>query len=390
MTPEIIFWTLLGIILYNYIIYPFLLAFIALVKIILKKPEHIKDIDCPEVTLLIPAYNEIDYIDRKIENTNNLNYPKEKLQIIWVTDGSDDGTYEKLKNIKEVTVFHENERNGKIGAVNRIMKNIDTPFVIFCDANTMLNKDCIREILKPFSDKKVGCVAGEKRIIQKSNKKAVSSGEGMYWKYESIIKMLESYVNSTVGAAGELFAIRTGLFEEIPGDSIVEDFVLSLSVIKKKYKTKYTRKAKAEESSSLNIKEELKRKVRIAYGSIQTLFRYPGVLNPFKTGFFSFQYFSHKVLRWTIVPLSIPFIFLLNILLYIYYPAEIIYAILLIFQIAMYILAICGMVLQNKNIKIPFFFVPFYFLVMNLSIYKGYIRYIFSKQSINWDKAKRL
>ena len=141
-------------------------------------------------------------------------------------------------------------------------------------------------------------------------------GEGFYWTYESKIKKWESDINSTVGAAGELFAIRSNLFEPSPKDTLLDDFVISLNTVKKGFKIKYSPDAYAIETASFNVNEELKRKIRIACGGIQTMLRYPSLLNPFKFGFLSFQYFSHKVLRWTIIPFSFLFILACNFIIF--------------------------------------------------------------------------
>ncbi len=389
MKVTTLFWFCLLVIVYNYIGYTLLMAIIAFFKRMFFHKPAIQSDYTPEVTLLIPAYNEIDYIDSKTLNTNKLNYPEDKLKVIWVTDGSNDGSVERLKAIPNITVLHDEKRNGKIGAVNRAMDFIVTPIVIFCDANSMLNENCIQEIVKPFQNKNVGCVAGQKKIVYQKQDRAVGSGEGIYWGYESIIKNLESYVNSSVGAAGELFAIRKELYTKISSDSIIEDFVISLSIIEKSYKTKYAPFAVSTETASLNIQEEMKRKIRIAYGSIQTLFRYLNILNPFKYGFYSFQYFSHKVLRWTLVPFLIPLIFILNIILLTGNDSNIIYHIFFYFQCIFYFLVFMGLILRNYKTSARIIFIPYYLIIMNLSIIKGYIRFMGSNQSVSWEKAKR-
>ena len=384
-----LFWICFGIIFYNYIGYTILLSVLVFFKNIFIRKKNTSEDFYPDVTLVIPAYNEKDYIDAKIENTNLLNYPKDKLKVIWITDGSNDGSIEKLKNIPGINVLHEDKRNGKIGAVNRAMKYVTTPFVVFCDANSMLNTECLTEILKPFKNPRIGCVGGEKKIIKQKIDIAVGTGEGSYWNYESLIKKLESKINSVVGAAGELFAMRSELYEEVPADSIIEDFVISLMIIRKKYKNSYNERAFSEETASLNITEELKRKVRIAYGSLQTFFRNLDLLNPFLYGFFSFQYFSHKVLRWMFVPYMIPSILALNIYIILKLNSSVIFDYLLGFQLLFYFIAFLGFLLKNKKIRVGIFFMPFYLLVMNFAIIEGYFKFLTSKQSVIWEKSKR-
>lgn len=189
-TLKITFWVFLFIIFYTYIGYGILLYFLIKIKRTFKIGNKVK-IDTsyePEVTLFITAYNEKDYVEAKMKNTLKLEYPKEKLKIIWVTDGSDDGTPDLLKDFQQTTVHHLDNRNGKIGAMNRGMAFVKTPIVIFSDANTNLGKESIRRIVNLFNDPTVGCVSGEKRIVDKESDVAAGAGEGIYWKYESTLK----------------------------------------------------------------------------------------------------------------------------------------------------------------------------------------------------------
>jgi cellulose synthase/poly-beta-1,6-N-acetylglucosamine synthase-like glycosyltransferase len=386
---EILFWILIALVLFSYIGYPLLIfcisSIIKLVSINRKKDDTNFE---PDVTLFIAAYNEIDFIHQKVKNSFELDYPKNKLHFVWVTDGSTDGTNLELKKYPEITVYHENERKGKIHAMNRGMKLISTPFVIFSDANTLLNRNCIKAIVNEFNDKKTGCVAGEKRITPFTKDNAVNTGESFYWQYESLLKQCESNINSAIGAVGELFAIRTELFTDIENDTILDDFIISLRIAHKGYKIKYTSNAFAEERASESIKEELKRKNRIAFGAFQTLFRIKELLNPIKHPFLTIQYISHKVIRWIIVPFSLPLLLLLNIALF-SIQSESIFLILLLLQGLFYLMAFLGFILQSKKIRLKIIFVPYYAFIMNYSLIIGFGRFIRKSQSVNWERAKR-
>lgn len=165
-----------------------------------------------------------------MDNCEQLDYPKDKLHVFWVTDGSTDSTNILLTAYPNVTILFSPERKGKTAALNRAMPFIKTSYTIFTDANTMLNKESIKEIMTCFTDSRIGCVAGEKRIENKGKDHAASGGEGFYWRYESKLKSWDSKLYSTVGAAGELFAIRTGLFKTMPEDTLLDDFILSLRI----------------------------------------------------------------------------------------------------------------------------------------------------------------
>ena len=388
---QILFWIFLFIIIYSYVIYPVILYLISLtVKIFkVKKTKNIVEDYLPEVTLFVAAYNEIDFINEKVKNSLSLDYPQAKIHHIWITDGSDDGTPELLKKYNNISVQHFPKRNGKTGAINRGMQFIKTPIVIFSDANSILNPESIRYIIELFKDPKVGCVAGEKRIKAKNKENAVNAGEGIYWKYESLIKKCESEINSAVGAVGELFAIRTELFDKIESDTILDDFIISLRIAMKGYKIKYEPRAIATEGPSANIREELKRKTRIAFGGFQAIGRLKKLLNPFKYPFLSFQYLSHKVLRWVFVPFSFLIVFITN--LFLTFDANWIgfYDVTFYLQLMFYLTVLIGALLQKTKTNLKFIFAPYYLFIMNLAEIIGLIRFIRKKQSVNWERAKR-
>src|ERR1035437_6621383 len=196
LTLKICFWVLVFIVFYSYLGYGIVLFFIIKLKRIFKgRIKEVRDLsELPEVTLFIAAYNEKDFIDEKIKNSRELDYPANKLKFVWITDGSNDGTPELLRQFDDIIVLHEDARNGKIGAINRGMKYITSPIVVFCDANTMIGSQSINEIVRLFKDPKVGCVSGEKRIFKKEKDSAASAGEGIYWKYESKLKIGRAHV----------------------------------------------------------------------------------------------------------------------------------------------------------------------------------------------------
>ena len=320
MLPVIVFWILLLILFYTYIGYALVLYLLLKIRKLLfrKQYPNFDPLYEPEVCLFVTAFNEKDYVKQKVENSFSLDYPKYKIQYLWITDGSNDGTPELLKKYDSLEVFHLPNRSGKMHAMNRGVKFVKTPIIIFSDTNTILGKQSIREIVAKFSNEKTGCVAGEKRIVEKDADAAAGAGEGLYWKLESWIKKMDAELNSAVGAVGELFAIRTELFEDVETDTLLDDFMISLRIVQKGYNIAYTPNAYAEETASLNVGEEFKRKIRIAAGGVQSIFRLKSLLNPFRFGLFSWQYFSHKVLRWTLAPVSLFLILPVNLLIVCY------------------------------------------------------------------------
>lgn len=360
-------------------------------RVLNRKKNDISGTYEPEVTLFVAAYNEKDYVDAKVKNSYSLEYPKEKVKQIWITDGSNDGTPDILKTYSGVEVYHQPERRGKIAAMNRGIQFIKTPIVIFSDGNTMLGNESIRRIVNLFKDPMVGCVSGEKRVRLEGMDTAAAT-EGIYWKYESTLKKWDAELNSVVGAAGELFAVRTDLFEEVEPDTLLDDFIVSLRIAMKGYTIQYDPEAYALENPSANVKEELKRKIRISAGGIQSIIRLKNLLNPFKYGMLSFQYISHRVLRWTLAPIGLLLVFLLNIPLIAqsgFFNPLSMYFWTFYGQIAFYIAAMIGYALENQKIKVKVFFIPYYFFIMNYAVFLGFKRFMKGKQSVNWERAKR-
>jgi biofilm PGA synthesis N-glycosyltransferase PgaC len=385
----IAFWISLFIIFYAFIGYGILLFFLIKIKRVFKgKPVPPKPDNLPGCTLIVAAYNEEAFIAEKIKNSLELEYPAGKLKFIFVTDGSSDNTPGIVAKFPEITLMHSEARKGKMAAVNRAIAAVDTEIMVFTDANTFLNKEAIVNICRHYASVKVGAIAGEKRVHISETADA-TAGEGFYWKYESKLKTWDSELYSVVGAAGELFSVRTSLYEHVPSNSIIDDFMISMLIAKKGYKIVYEPEAYAMETSSEDVKEELKRKIRIAAGGLQSIIWLKSLLVPFKTPVLSFQYISHRVLRWTVVPFLMLLALLLNILIVSKGEGGLIYQLMLAAQAAFYGMSLLGWLMEARQIKVKIFFIPYYFTMMNYAVIRGIFRYLSGKQSAIWEKAKR-
>lgn len=340
----------------------------------------------PTVAVLIPAFNEEQFIEDKILNTNSLDYPQMKKFIYVVTDGSTDKTKEVAKRHANVTVLHTDERNGKVGAVNRAMDLIHADITVSTDANTTLNRSALKEMVKHFQFPNVIAVSGEKKVKSAKADDAGGAGEGLYWKYESFLKNMDSQANSMVGAAGELIAYRTNRFEKIPQNTILEDFFMTMKFAEKGYKVAYEPNAYAEETPSASIKEELKRKVRISAGAFQAMKTFRHLLNPKGFNFLSFQYLSHRVLRWTAAPVALLICLIANVQLI---GSGFAYDLLANLQFAFYALATAGFVFKRFKLSVKVLHVPYYFCMMNYAVLAGYVRFLRGNQSVVWEKALR-
>jgi cellulose synthase/poly-beta-1,6-N-acetylglucosamine synthase-like glycosyltransferase len=344
--------------------------------------------ELPTCTLVIAAYNEEYFIEQKISNSLLLNYPEGKLKLLFVTDGSSDKTPDIVARYPQIQLLHQSQRAGKIAAVHRAMSYVNTDAVVFTDANTFLNKDALIKICRHYSDATVGAVAGEKRVHIDENADASAAGEGFYWKYESALKKWDSELYSVVGAAGELFSVRRSLYQPVEADTVLDDFMISMLIAAKGYRIVYEPEAYATETASENVSEELKRKVRIAAGGMQSILRLKKLFNPLPYPILSFQYISHRVLRWTITPFLLILSFILNILLALK-PGETAMQGLLLAQVLFYLLALLGLIMEKRQLRIKILFIPYYFCVMNYAVLAGIIRYFSTKQSAVWEKVQR-
>ncbi len=389
---KILFWFCLFLVFYTYLGYGMLLWLLLRLKRIVRgkaTPLALPADDAlPHVTLMICAYNEEDVVEQKMANTRQLDYPVEKLHVMWVTDGSSDGTNERLSLYPDVEIIFTPERKGKTAALNHGIGLVKTELTMMTDANTMVNPEAVREIVRCFQDPQVACVAGEKRVMARNEQQTAAESEGLYWRYESALKRMDSEFYSAMGAAGEINAIRTHFYRPMPENALLDDFVMSMRMVDEGYRIAYTSDAYAMEYGSADLQEESKRKRRIAAGGLQSIWWLRVMMNPFRNFVVAFQFVSHRVLRWTITPFALIALMPINIALVVL-GAGLFYDIVLAFQILFYLVAFCGWLLERQGHKNRLLFVPCYFLFMNLNVFRG-IKYLATHKSGGaWEKAKR-
>lgn len=392
VTLKVLFWICLFIVFYTYIGYGMLLYVMVLIKRLFCKtsqdPILPDDDQLPDVTLMICAYNEEDIIREKMENIRQIDYPANKFCVMWVTDGSNDGSNDLLKQYPEVTLVYSPERKGKAMAMQHGLKVNKAEYVVFTDANTMLNANAIREIVRQFMKPNVSCVSGEKRVAARTNDQIAAEGEGLYWKYESTLKQWDSDLYSAMGAAGELFAVKMSDYREAPTNALLDDFMMSMLIVKDGHRIAYTSEAYAMEYGSANMYEESKRKRRIAAGGLQSIWWLRSLMNPLKYPVVSFLFISHRVLRWSITPFTMLALIPLNIAL-VALNAGIIYTVIGILQLIFYAAAALGWLQTKTGRHGGLLYVPYYFLFMNVNVFRG-ISYLRSHStSGTWEKAKR-
>jgi len=377
-----VIYSLIVVIAYPYAIYPVLSFLISRFKPVKQYPPYY-----PSVTVLIAAYNEIDYISEKLENTFALDYPLDLLQVIVVTDGSTDGTDKVVAAEKRALLLHHPVRKGKAAAINSAIGKIESDIVVCTDANTMLNKEALVELVKYFQDPLIGAVAGEKRVIT-TDSKGGTVVEGFYWKYESKLRQYDSRAFSITGAAGELYAIRRAYLEMVPADAICEDMLITMQVIEKGKRVVYEPGAYGTEKISETVADEWKRKLRIAAGSIQFLQRMKLLQLCNNYSYAAFQFISRKFFRWLIVPYSLMVLLMAGLVMVFQTDNSSIFFICMT-QIIFYCWALLGWLFNKVKVLPAVFFFPFYFVMANAAIVVGTCQYLSGKSFVLWERVKR-
>lgn len=294
-------WMAFGLVGYVYFGYP--LALWGLARL---RPRKVFSANItPTVTLLISAFNEEHTIGPKLENTLSLDYPKDKLQIIVISDASTDGTDEIVRSFHDrgVTLLRMPSRGGKTAGLNAALAVASGDVVVFSDANILYQPDTLRNLVRGFADPSVGCVTGDSRYLEEKQS-AADAQENAYWGYERMIRSWESRVGSTVGGDGAIFAIRRHLYTPLPPEAI-NDLVIPLQIVAKGYRAIYEPTAVGYEPAAGDFRKEFRRKRRIVNRSWRGVMSVADVLKPWRVGLFAWQVWSHKVLRWLVLPLII-------------------------------------------------------------------------------------
>lgn len=373
---------LIILILFPYVFYPLILTLLP------KRYKNSTNDETPKgitVSLYIAAYNEEKVIAEKIENSLALDATNCKFEIVIGSDGSTDRTNDIVKEYaskySSVRLLNFAERAGKVNVLNRGVPQCHGDIVVLSDANAIYNLDVLQRILPHFQDESVGCVAGEKRIADGNG--SIGNNEGLYWKIEAKIKSLEAMVETVIGADGACYAIRKKLFVQLPMDTAVDDFILSMKTVEQGYRIVYEPMAYSYEDTGSNVSQELERKVRIAAGNFRNLKELRSFL---KTNLVSFMYISHKVLRW----MSPLFFALLTIMLIVKSINSYVAFVFLIFLFLFYFIAYCKFINKYSVItESRFGNIISYFFITIWAQWLGYKKYKMGSQRAVWDPIRR-
>ncbi len=384
MTTLLIVITLIALFIpvYVYIGYPLLL--IVLDKLMKGKKLEIAEIT-PSVSLIVSCYNEVDVIEQKIRNCLAIDYPRHQLEILFVSDGSDDGTDELIKQYcnERIKLIRQEGRLGKTMGLNLALAEAVGELVVFSDANAMYQDDALKKLVRNFHDASVGYVVGA-AIYQDEEESSAGTSENIYWQYEIFIKKIESKLHSVVGGDGAIYAIRKSLYEPL-GQEDINDFVNPLQIIAKGYRGVFDADAICYEQTAGDFDKEGKRKQRIVNRSFSGLMKNKIVLNPFKFGFYSLEVLSHKLLRWLI-----PFFILIAAtgIIALAQMKIVVFQWLLLLGILFIWSILSGKLFKNRSACPSILLIPYYFYLVNINSMKGVLQSLRGEVQITWSTPR--
>jgi cellulose synthase/poly-beta-1,6-N-acetylglucosamine synthase-like glycosyltransferase len=387
----------LGIVAYAYAGYPVLISFAA--RLFGKRPVRpvIADAELPTVTLVIGAYNEALLIKSRLENALQMDYPRGKFDIVVASDGSQDGTNEI---VRELARSHGNirllafaERRGKAAMLNDVIPHVRGTVVMLSDANTYTEAQAARQLAAWFVDPAIGTVCGKLLLIDPAQGRNV---DGLYWKYETFLKVRESRLGALLGSNGGIYAIRKSAYVPIPDNTFVDDFVVPLlSKMKTGLRIVYDSDAKAIEETPASMTSEFHRRARIGAGGFQAIGILRGLLNPLH-GWVTLTFINHKLLRW-VSPFLLLYAILANAFLVMFLsipgygekPLAPYLSGLLAMQVAFYVSSLFTAVIPNRPKFLKIFRLPAMFTLMNVALGVGFYRWMMGRQKAAWKRTAR-
>ena len=382
---EIVFWFSVLMLFHAYLIYPITIKFISLFF----NSKETEEESSISVAILISVYNEEKVIKERITNIAGLDYDFSKIEVLVGSDSSTDRTNQILMELKStypwLSIYPFPERRGKVSVLNDLVKETKSEVILFTDANTIFEKKSLRRLVSYFKDETIGGISGRLNLIEKNPSSKGRTEEKRYWEYETVLKKLEGKCGVLIGANGGIFAIRKNLFNEIPIKyPVTDDLFISLTVLQKGFRFIYDFEAIAYEEVAPRIIDEFKRKIRFGATNFYTLLYFKDLLLN-KNMLLSFAFWSHKIIRW-FTPVLLLLIFVSNILLL---NVNAFYDIFFLIQMVFYLTAIVGFLLKKINIQITLFLISFYFLMTNVALFIGLLKFLTGKQTAFWQSTPR-
>jgi cellulose synthase/poly-beta-1,6-N-acetylglucosamine synthase-like glycosyltransferase len=389
LVARVIFWLCVLLVVYAYVLYPALLFLAYAVAQVQRDWRYLVTRrnrragsptleELPAATLIVPAYNEEARLEAKIANLRELEYPAGKLESLIVSDGSSDRTVDLLQSVpdSEIRKILLPVRKGKSNALNEAVSCSRNGILIFSDASTLFAPDAAKNLVRHFSDPRVGAVCGS---LQFQGTEESQQTEGVYWKYESMLRLMETRLGATLTASGAIFALRRECYPALPADTLIEDFVLPMNARRMGYKVVYDPEAVATEFPASTVGGEFTRRVRLAAGSFKSLGQLVRSRQP---AFTLWAFLSHKFLRW-IVPFLLIGALVSNILLL----GNALYQLLFVLQAIFYVWAAAGFMLRHRPGRIPFARIGYFVVAMNLAYLVGFVRYVSGRGEATWQRV---
>lgn len=374
---ESIFWISFFLTGYVYILYPLIITALSFIF----NKHYVRETIEPPLSVVITAFNEEKHIASKIQNTLELDYPKDKLEIIVGSDGSTDRTNEIVKSYEKhgVRLLDFTENRGKTMVQNDCVRKAANDIIVFMDAASVCDKDCLKNLVKNFADSRVGVVAGRVEFIQ-SKENLTTESQGLYWKYEQSLKKAESRLGSMVGVDGPLYAIRRDVYVYLEAD-IISDLITPLLVIRDGYSVVYEPTAVTYEEATIRTGDELRTRRRIVTRGFAGLFRYPELFNFIKRPMIVWQILSHKILRWLV---GLYFLLMLGSSLIL--SSQLIYLLAFYCMAGFLFLAYYG--LRTRDHPRGLYAVPYYFVLVNYAALHGVMDFFRGKRVVSWKPVR--
>ncbi len=388
-TAQLVFWLCLFLVAYTYFLYPVLLFFAySFVQLVRdwryltgrgnRRVSALPTEELPPVSLVIAACNEQGRLPGKIANLRQLDYPPEKLEVLFISDGSTDGTNEILRSLRDAniqTVFLP-VRMGKPTALNQGVEKARHDILIFSDAATLFAPDAVKNLVRHFSDPKVGVVCGALKF--EGNPESQQT-EGVYWKYESMLRLMEVRLGATLTASGAIYALRRQCYRPLAADTIIEDFAVPMNARKLGYRVLYDPEAVGTEFAAPSIAGEFTRRVRLAVGSFRSLGQFARIR---LDGFTLVAFVSHKLLRW-IVPFLLIGLLVSNSLLW----NSLAYRVAFAGQLFFYLWAGGGFIFQDRLRRVRYALVGYFLLAMHFAFLVGFLRFLTGRGEATWQRV---
>lgn len=385
---QTVFWASLALIVYAYAGYPLIIWLLAKGKTRepqvseTTEPSEDSETSLPRVSIVIAAYREEAVILERLNNLARLDYPTDQLEILIGCDGNEDLTGELVSADpnEQIRLIQFEQRRGKSSVLNDCVPEATGEIIVFSDANTEMDPQCIKRLVRHFADETVGCVCGQLILEDPETGKNV---DGLYWKYENFLKQCETRLGAVLGVNGAIYALRKSLYQPIPPETIIDDFLIGMRVHLAGKQLLYDETAFAREETATSVQAEFKRRVRIGTGAFQSLRHLKGLLSP-RYGYLAFAFWSHKLLRWLC-----PGFMILALLANLCLLNSPVYQVIFVAQALFYLSAFVGLKFSKGGRLLKLCRVPGMFVQMNLALGIGFFRWLAVQQTGTWERTER-